>query len=642
MNVLEHPPRHDSRADLSPPPPHHGSVPPTSTTRRWVSLAAVLATYALIVMGGVVRASGSGLGCPDWPLCHGRILPPAAIHSVLEFSHRALGAIASILMIATVALALRGGALRRRETLIAVAIPPLLLAQILLGAVTVALELPPMIVLVHLGVALVILGLLIMLTVRIYRPASASDNNAGRRRLIRLAIGGAAAVYLLALTGAYVRASGASFACAGFPTCNGALLPLGSGPGVNVHLLHRLLAFAVAAHLAIVVLRARRVAGPDGALRRAAWLLGGCLLAQLAIGATAVSTGVPPAAQALHLAGAAAVWAAAVTLAAVAASAPVRSLGQGPASLSDAPGEEDRRGPSHRAEAPRVSDRFRAYVSLTKPRIISLLLVTTLAGMVLAANGWPPLTLVIATLMGGALGAGGANAINCWIDRDIDSVMRRTVLRAIPSGIVTPKQALAFGLVLTAASFVVMAVFVNLLAAILTTGSLVYYVLVYTAWLKRSSVHNIVIGGAAGAAPPLIGWAAATGEVSLLAIYLFATVFYWTPPHFWALSLLIKGDYARAKVPMLPVVRGDEETRRQILLYSILLCALTATMFAFGLLGPVYLLGALALGGLMVLYSVQLCREASQAAARRLYKYSLLYLPLLFAAMIVDRQLPRF
>jgi protoheme IX farnesyltransferase len=276
-------------------------------------------------------------------------------------------------------------------------------------------------------------------------------------------------------------------------------------------------------------------------------------------------------------------------------------------------------------------------VSLTKPRIISLLLVTTLAGMVLAANGWPPLSLLIATLLGGALGAGGANAINCWLDRDIDSMMRRTVLRAIPSGVVTPQQALAFGLALTVASFVVMAWFVNLLAALLTTGALVYYVVVYTGWLKRSSVHNIVIGGAAGAAPPLIGWAAVTGEVSLLAIYLFAIVFYWTPPHFWALSLLIKGDYARARVPMLPVIHGDEETRRQILLYTILLAALTAVMFAVGLLGPIYLVGALVLGGIFIHYSAQLCREASQAAARRLYKYSLLYLPLLFGAMILDR-----
>ncbi len=638
MNVVERASRSGSSVESRSQNPRDRTVPGASPTVRWVSLAAIVATYTLIVMGGVVRASGSGLGCPDWPLCHGRLLPPAGIHSILEFSHRLLGAVASIAMLTTVTLALRSGVLRQRETVIAFAIPPLLLAQILLGAVTVALELPPMIVLVHLGMALIIIGLLITLSVRLHRPAFATSQDAGRRRLVRIATGGVGAVYLLALTGAYTRASGASFACAGFPTCNGAFLPFGSGPGVDVHLLHRLLAFAVAAHLTVVVLRTRREAGADRALERAGWLLGACLLAQLAIGATAVSTGVPPVAQALHLAGAAAVWAAIVALAVIAASGPMRSVDDveaGPAPGFDA-------APQQPGGKPLVSDRIHAYVSLTKPRIISLLLVTTLAGMVLAANGWPPLGLMLATLLGGALGAGGANAINCWVDRDIDSLMRRTVLRAIPSGIVSPAQALAFGLVLTIASFAVMAVFVNLLSALLTTGSLLYYVVIYTAWLKRASVHNIVIGGAAGAAPPLIGWTAVTGEISLLAVFLFATVFYWTPPHFWALSLLIKGDYARAKVPMLPVVRGDEETRRQILLYSILLSALTASMFAFGLLGPIYLVGSLVLGGLLILYSVQLCQEADQAAARRLYKYSLLYLPLLFAAMIMDRQLRFF
>jgi protoheme IX farnesyltransferase len=352
------------------------------------------------------------------------------------------------------------------------------------------------------------------------------------------------------------------------------------------------------------------------------------LIAQLSIGVLLVSWQVPAVAQALHVAGAAAVWAATVALAAFAARSPLAPLSPTRLSPTTESGAEN---------APTLSDRVNAYISLTKPRIISLLLLTTFAGMVLAANGMPPLGLVLATMIGGALGAGGANAINCWIDRDIDSLMRRTVLRAIPSGIVTPGNALAFGIALGVGAFVVMAVFVNLLAALLTTGALVYYVGVYTQWLKRSSVQNIVIGGAAGAVPPLVGWVAVTGEISLLAIYLFAIVFYWTPPHFWALSLLIKGDYARAKVPMLPVVRGDDETRRQILLYSVLLAALTAVMFAVGLLGPIYLVGALIFGGLFVLFSAQLCREATQASARRLYKYSLLYLPLLFGAMIVDR-----
>ncbi|MBM2811705.1 MAG: Protoheme farnesyltransferase [Chloroflexi bacterium] len=278
-----------------------------------------------------------------------------------------------------------------------------------------------------------------------------------------------------------------------------------------------------------------------------------------------------------------------------------------------------------------------AYLSLTKPRVISLLLATTAGAMFVAARGMPPIHLLLFTLVGGALGAGAANAINCWFDRDIDSLMRRTVLRAIPSGAVSPGQALGFGVALGAVSFALLAVYVNLLAAALTMSALAFYVFVYTGWLKRSSVQNIVIGGAAGAVPPLVGWAAVTGELSLLAVYLFAIVFFWTPPHFWALALLIKSEYERAHVPMMPVIRGEAETRDQILLYSVLLVALTAVVFAFGLLGPVYLVAALLLGAAFIYYAVRLRTEATPAAARRLFKYSMLYLTLLFVAMAVDR-----
>ncbi|MEA2641227.1 MAG: heme o synthase [Chloroflexota bacterium] len=286
-----------------------------------------------------------------------------------------------------------------------------------------------------------------------------------------------------------------------------------------------------------------------------------------------------------------------------------------------------------------LADQINAYVALTKPRVISLLLVTTLGAMMVAARGLPPLHIVIATLIGGYLGAGGANAINHFLDRDIDLLMRRTSTRPIPSGAVSPERALIFGIALGIASFVLLATVVNLLAAVLTIGALAYYVFVYTSWLKRSSVQNIVIGGAAGAVPPLVGWAAVTGEVSLLAIYLFAIVFYWTPPHFWALSLLIKDEYRRAHVPMLPVVRGDEETHHEILLYTLFLLALTVVVGALGLLGRFYLGSALALGTIFTIDAIRLVREADRNAALRVYKYSLLYLALLFVAMVIDRQL---
>jgi protoheme IX farnesyltransferase len=278
------------------------------------------------------------------------------------------------------------------------------------------------------------------------------------------------------------------------------------------------------------------------------------------------------------------------------------------------------------------------YISLTKPRIVVLLLLTTAAPMIVAADGWPGWGLMLATLLGGALAAGGGNALNCYLDRDIDALMGRTVWRPLPAGTLTPAQGLTFGLALGALSFVVLAVWVNLLAAVLAQAGLLFYVLVYTRWLKRTTPSNIVIGGAAGAVPPLVGWAAVTGEVSLLALWLFAIIFFWTPPHFWALALLIQEEYAKARVPMLPLVYGEAETRRQIFLYSLLLVAVTAVLFSFRLMGWFYLAAALVLGGLLLYYAVRLVQEATRAAALRLYKYSLLYLALLFIAVVVDRQ----
>jgi protoheme IX farnesyltransferase len=284
---------------------------------------------------------------------------------------------------------------------------------------------------------------------------------------------------------------------------------------------------------------------------------------------------------------------------------------------------------------------YAPYVALMKPRVISLLLVTTLAGMfIAAADELPPAGLVFWTLVGGFLSAGGANAINCYLDRDIDELMSRTTRRPIPAGEIAPERALVFGIGLTVLATLVFAAFVNVLSAGLSLLAAAYYVFVYTRWLKRTTPSNIVIGGAAGALPPVIGWAAVRGDVTLLPIWLFVIVFYWTPPHFWALSLLIKTQYARAGVPMLPIVRGDEEARRQILWYTLLLVALTLLLVPFGMMGRVYLVSAVVLGGLFIWSAVRLRREATAAAARALYKFSLSYLALLFTAMVVDRHLP--
>ncbi|MSQ26557.1 MAG: protoheme IX farnesyltransferase [Dehalococcoidia bacterium] len=284
-----------------------------------------------------------------------------------------------------------------------------------------------------------------------------------------------------------------------------------------------------------------------------------------------------------------------------------------------------------------ASQTVRAYFALTKPRIVPLLLLTTLAAMMMAAHGMPDLALVAATLAGGALSAGAANTFNCFIDRDIDGMMGRTSLRPIPSGLITPRQAMAFGMLLTVLSTLVLGLLANWLAATLALCGLLYYVLVYSCWLKRSTPSNIVIGGAAGAVPPLVGWAAVTGEVSLLAVYLFAVIFFWTPPHFWALALLIRREYEKARIPMLPIVKGEAETRRQILMYSLWLVAFTLLVVVVQQVGVFYLVAAGVLGGLFLYHAVRLLREASALAARRLFRYSILYLALLFAALVVDR-----
>ena len=278
----------------------------------------------------------------------------------------------------------------------------------------------------------------------------------------------------------------------------------------------------------------------------------------------------------------------------------------------------------------------RAYVALTKPRIVELLLVTTVPTMVVAARGLPSLWLVVATLVGGTLAAGGANAINSWADRDIDAVMHRTARRPMAVRAVEPARALAFGVGLGVLAFFWLVAFVNVLAAVLALAALLFYVFVYTLGLKRRSTQNIVIGGAAGCVPVLVGWAAVTGEVGLPALVLFAIIFAWTPPHFWALAFKYRDDYARAGVPMLPVVKGLTETARQILLYSIALVLITLVFGPVGRLGAIYLSAALVLGGIFVGYAVRLVRSTSEETAMRLFRYSISYLGLLFLAMAVD------
>ena len=277
------------------------------------------------------------------------------------------------------------------------------------------------------------------------------------------------------------------------------------------------------------------------------------------------------------------------------------------------------------------------YVTLTKPRVQLLLLLTTVTTMYVAGD--PSIALVALTCLGGSLSAGGAAAVNHYYDRDIDAQMARTATRPVPSGRVRPGAALAYGLLLQVLSFVLLAATVNVLAAILALCGFLGYVLVYTMWLKRTTPQNIVIGGAAGAVPPLVGWAAVAGHVDPAAWYLFAIVFYWTPPHFWALSLLMKKEYERVGVPMMPVVRGETETRRQIVLYTCLLVVLTMLPVVFGFFGAIYATAAALLGAAFLVLAVRLQRQADRQSALRTYLFSLLYLALLFGVMVLDARL---
>ena len=591
---------------------------------RLLTVATALVTYALVVLGGVVRVSGSGLGCPDWPLCHGRLLPPLNLHAIIEYSHRTTASLASALIVLTAAVALLAWRKRRDIVIPAMVALGLLVAQVVLGAITVRLELPPMIVLAHLATAMALLAAVCVTAVAASVPQSTTPTD---RASVPLARGAAAGTYLLILSGSLVVGSGASSSCAAWPLCGGGFsLSFEGYPAIQ--LLHRGLAAAIGVLIIVslfALLNRHRV---QRAVRATVALTLAALAFQVAVGAAVVTLHLPAALRGLHLALASAVWAGTVVLAVLADRLPA---GGAPVAVAD-----------HARQPPRPArEVVLDYVSLAKPRIIPLLLITALGGMMMAERGWPSTGLVVLTLLGGALAAAGAGAINCWIDRDLDGAMLRTRRRPLPDGRIAPSHALLFGIALGLAAFVLLAFWVNVLTATLAISGLLFYVFVYTLWLKRWTVQNIVIGGAAGAVPPVVGWAAVTHRVDLTAIYLFAVIFLWTPPHFWALALRLKGDYARARVPMLPVVRGEAVARRQILLYTLVLVAVTLAVVVTGALGLLYLAGAAVLGGVFIALAVVNLRNQRQRWSRLLFDYSIAYLGLLFAVMVADRMIGR-
>ena len=588
---------------------------------RYLVLSAAIATYLLIVVGGIVRVTGSGLGCPDWPTCYGSWIPPLRADALIEYSHRLVTALTSPLILAAAVLAwLRHRDLRLISRPLVFALI-LLVLQALLGGVVVILETPPDLVAVHLGLALIVLALLIAAAVASFVRQQKRKLPARlqfRTRFARMALGAMIGIFLVLVSGAFVAVSGATYACSGWPLCNGEWIP--THPLGWIHMAHRFLAALLAIHMLLLLRRAWLTQRAQRGVLSAATLTVVLYFSQVFVGALKVSSAFPTVLLGLHVATAAAVWALSV----------VTVVLVGLAAQSPQAEAREAARPVNRRQ--RVLDLF----NITKPIIVALLLVTTYSGMVVGAKALPSLSLTFWTLLGGALAAGGSGAINQYIDREIDQRMTRTARRPIAAGRMTPAEGLAFGLALLAISFYILAGFVNLLAALLAFAGMIYYIIIYSLWLKQATVQNIVIGGGAGAIPPLVGWAAATGHLGVPALFLFAIIFMWTPPHFWALALIKQREYARAGVPMLPVVRGERVTRTQILIYTLELVALTLLMPLLGLAGGFFLVSAIILGGALIFSAWQVWRVGGNKLAWQMYRHSSVYLAVLFVALMVD------
>jgi protoheme IX farnesyltransferase len=594
-----------------------------------LTIATTTTTVLLITVGGLVRATGSGLGCPGWPTCFGRWIPPLEYHALIEYSHRLLASVAVVLIGVQAVVGWRRYRTVRQIVRPALAAVVLVLFQAALGGVVVRGALHATLVTAHFATAMALLGVVVNITASsictVKLPMKGPSIGGSDPRFARLTVWTAAAAGALLIVGAYVRAEGAGLAFRDWPLMNGRLVPTLGGVATWMFV-HRILAAAVLLLVVWVAIRARTMLHRSKDLVILSTIALGLFVAQVLVGAANVWTELAAAAVTAHVALSALIWGVLVAIATV--SRRFAGHARGDAERVDARANGKRSTPLRETTA--------AYFQLTKPRIVVLLLITTVPAMMLAERGVPSPWLILATLVGGAIAAGSANAINCYLDRDVDEVMRRTRRRPLPARRVTPEAALALGYVLGAISFFFLSVAVNVLAASLALSAIAFYVFVYTMWLKRTSVQNIVIGGAAGAVPALVGWAAVTGSVGVPAWILFAIVFVWTPPHFWALAMRYSGDYAAAGIPMLPVVRGPEETRKQILLYSLVLFGTSLLLVPFGDMGAVYAVGAVVLGGWFVWRALRLWRSSSAAESVRLFRYSIVYLALLFGAVAID------
>ena len=594
------------------------------------------ATIGLVVIGVIVRATDSGMGCPDWPLCYGQIIPPTtdsgdviAYKAWLEWIHRAIAAVIGLIVLAVVALALRNLKDRRSLQGASIALLGLVLFQAWLGRQTVLESNSGASVTAHLASAMAFVGLQVWVLAR----SGYAETLGGIRRAsgsVVAPIVAAGAIYALLLFGSNVTGTDTGLLYPDWPLMGGTLFPPITELSTPM-ILHRYATAIVALILISALWIVRREKGSPARVRQLLTYAAAVFAVQCVIGAVQIFTKLAPWTQTLHVALATVIWILTVGAASIA-------LLEGRVAGGSSPG-----GPK-RSELT-LRETIFAYVALTKPRIVELLLITTVPAMLLAAHGFPPLTLIAATLVGGTLSAASANVFNCIIDADIDAKMARTAARPLVTGRISIGAALLFASILGVASFLFLAFTTTMMAAFVSLLAIAFYVLIYTLILKRSTPQNIVIGGAAGALPPVIGWAAVTGDISLVPILLFALVFYWTPPHFWALALRIGPDYAAAGVPMLPVTAGPAETARQIWLYTILLVVMSLMLWVVAGMGLVYLGAAIVGGGIFLLRAWRLrsdvLGDGLLRGATRLYRYSISYLTLIFAAIAIDSILPR-
>ncbi len=586
-----------------------------SQLRYWL-LWTTLLVFVLIVSGGVVRVTGSA--CAGWPLCESGVLPPLDGPGLFDYLHRLATALAAPVLLLT------GWQVWRWARRVAWLARPYWLALVVVGLQALVggqlKNLPPEWgSALHFGLAIISLGLLTLVTVVAF--VLHADEKQPARLALRSPFGRAAGLYLAVVFVVLVSGvwlSGQGVACNGWPLCNGQVWP---GSAVErVDMLHRL-AVALASAFSLWLLnRAWRTQRSQRAILSAATLAVMLFFAQGFLGAIKATRGYAIDLLGLHTVTAAALLAAAVILVAFA----------GLYARTKAEEDEEANWPVD------WRGRFSDLLALTKPIIVALLLVTTYGGMVIGGKAFPGLALTFWTLLGGALAAGGSGAVNQYIDREVDQRMTRTAKRPLAAGRMTPAEGMAYGFGLLVIAFYLLAGFVNLLAALLSLFGMLYYVVLYSIYLKKATVQNIVIGGGAGAVPPLVGWAATTGGLDVPALLLFAIIFMWTPPHFWALAIVRQKDYAEAGIPMLPVVRGEMETRKQVLIYTLELVALTLLMWVFRFAGPFYLVCAIGLGGYLIYAAWRVWRVGGNKVAWHMYRYSSMYLAFLFLALMVD------